>query len=61
MKKIVTKRTEWNGHKMIELYEADENGEPKSEYALMKMGIKKARAILEASEDLKNFVGEFEG
>jgi len=25
------------------------------------MGIKKARAIVEASEDLKNFVGEFEG
>lgn len=55
---FITVKTEWNGHKMIEIYEANENGEKKSDFAILKMGVKKARAVVEASEDLKNFVDE---
>lgn len=56
--KTITKRTEWNGHKMIEIYEANENGEPKSDFAILKMGVKKARAVIATNEDLKIFVDE---
>lgn len=57
---MATKRIpgEFKGNPMFQIFEVDEDGQPTSEYAVVKFGIRKAKAVLEHMDDLKAFVEE---